>query len=53
MYGKYLINVPADSSKTIVYGGAKIIYKHKSVRYKDTLEIRGPTIETLKVVVGF
>ncbi len=52
MYGKYLINVPYVYSKTIEYAGAQIIYKHKNVQYKDTLEIRGPTNERLKVVVG-
>ena len=53
MYGKYLINVPHAYSKTIKYAGAKIIYKHQSMKYKDVLEIRGPTNEALKVVVGF
>ena len=51
MYGNYLINVPYVYSKTIEYAGAEIIYKHKTVQYKDTLEIRGPTTERLKVVV--
>ena len=53
VYGKYLINVPHAYSKTIKYAGAKIIYKHQSMKYKDVLEIRGPTNEALKVVVGF
>ena len=52
VYGKYLINVPYVYSKTIIYAGAKIIYKHQSMKYKDVLEIRGPTNEALKVVVG-
>ena len=53
MYGNYLINVPHVFSKTITYAGAKIIYKHQKLKYKDVLEIRGPTNEALKVVVGF
>lgn len=53
MYGNYLINVPHVLSKTITYAGAKIIYKHQKLKYKDVLEIRGPTNEALKVVVGF
>lgn len=53
VYGNYLINVPYVYSKTITYAGAKIIYKHQSMRYKDVLEIRGPTNEALRVVVGF
>lgn len=51
MYGNYLINVPYVYSKTITYAGAKIIYKHQNVKYKDVLQIRGPTNEALKVVV--
>ncbi|XP_020601543.1 neurogenic locus notch homolog protein 1-like isoform X6 [Orbicella faveolata] len=50
VYGKYLINVPYVYSKTITYAGAKIIYKHQSTKYKDVLEIRGPTNEALRVV---
>ena len=53
MYGKYLINVPYVFSKTITYAGAKIIYRHKSMKYKDVLEIRGPSNEALRVVVGY
>ena len=53
MYGKYLINVPNVYSKTITYAGAKIIYKHQNLKYKDVLEIRGPTNEALRVVVGY
>lgn len=53
VYGKYLINVPDVYSKTITYAGAKIIYKHQSTKYKDVLEIRGPTNEALRVVVGY
>ena len=51
MYGNYLINVPHTYSKKIKYAGAKITYKHDGMQYRDSLEIRGPTTETLKVVV--
>ena len=51
MYGNYLINVPHTYSKTIKYAGATITYKHDGMQYRDSLEIRGPTTETLKVVV--
>lgn len=53
VYGSYLINVPYVYSKTITYAGAKIIYKHQNVKYKDVLQIHGPTNEALKVVVWF
>ena len=53
MYGNYLINVPYVYTKTISYGGAKIVYKHPKDRYRDVLEISGSTTETLKVVVLF
>ncbi|RMX48625.1 hypothetical protein pdam_00008003 [Pocillopora damicornis] len=51
VYGNYLINVPHTYSKTIKYAGATITYKHDGMQYRDSLEIRGPTTETLKVVL--
>ena len=51
VYGNYLINVPHTYSKKIKYAGATITYKHDGLQYRDSLEIRGPTTETLKVVV--
>ena len=53
VYGNYLINVPDVFTTTIIYAGATIFYKHTKARYQDILEIRGPTTETLKVVVLF
>lgn len=53
VYGNYLINVPDVFTTTITYAGATIFYKHTKARYQDILEIRGPTTETLKVVVLF
>lgn len=45
------MNVPYVYSTSIEYAGATIIYKHPNMKYKDVLEINGPTTETLKVVV--
>lgn len=53
VYGNYFINVFYVYLKIIIYVGVKIIYKYKSMRYKDVFEICGLINEVFRVVVGF